>query len=890
MRGNEFDGGRERSLEPAVGTRRDHGAHQRSALIERDGPLERLEAGLAAARRERGMLLSVEGEAGVGKTAVVQALIDRNAGRARVHRGACEHFTSPEALGALRDIARESGGRFTLRNSGAYENFESLLHLLSHGAGPAILVIEDIHWADEGTLDLLRFLARRIQNRPILIIVTVRSDEEDSRGRIASFWSTIPRDAYDRIFLQPLSLQGVERLLQTPDAAQVHALTGGNPFFLTEYVAGGGGGVPRAVQDATLARLFGLEPDARNALVCASVFPGQIHEQILRELTSDPSQSAVESCLRSGMLQEARGGLRFRHELARLAIEQSIAPLRRRELHERILARLKNQASPRAAELLHHAEGARSAIDITRFAQDAANEARRLGAHREAADFLSKALDAGGELTDPQRAGMLEAQAEAAEAGGELANALAAADAAVALRRKLAAPAPLGNALRIAAKANWQVAAVDRADACAREALDLLQTQPDTWEYASALTVRCLLDMVAGRERQAIDHGQQAMRIAARLGRFDIYAYALVHSGVATCCIDLDTGLRQLREGVEEARRVGAHNELADLHAALIYVLAHKRDFEELDRVLTPGVEACRARDRWAQEVFIMGGWALSLCDRGRYSEAIEAVAPTMSGRAVGIMAIPAMLASARAELRSGGPFEELLTTVRAALPDRPDLLRLVPLAILDVEGSWLNDDNADAAERLSWAVAKVMEAWGESWALGDALFWLKVAGRPYVTSAAQLATLADHHRLFLEDRWRESAEAWERLGCPYEQAVALSHGDEPARRAALAIFDELGAAPAARKLRRDLRADGVRAVPAGPSKARRAHPAGLSYRQAQVLERMAEGLTNPEIAERMGLSAKTVEHHVSAVLAALEATNRMHAVNIARERGLLPS
>lgn len=859
------------------------------AMVERDEALERLEAGLLAARRERGAMILIEGEAGVGKTTLLNAFLARHVGSARILRGACENFSVPEVLGAVRDIARQSGGRLAVRTSRVADTFEDLLSFLSHGAGPAILVIEDIHWADDATLDLLRFLARRLQGRPVLAVVTARTDEVDSRDRTARLWASIPPTTYQRIQLEPLSLRGLERLVGPRDAARVHRLTGGNPFYLTEYLAAGSGGVPSIVQDATLARLAAFDAPARTALLCSAIFPGRIHETILRDLLGDQSHDAVEACLVSGMLQQGADGLRFRHELARMAVERSMTPLRRQELHAFVLSRLKAERDPRLSELLHHAEFAGSPDEFVQLARQAAAEASDLGAYREAAAHLGKALDCAAQLSDADRAAMIESWLEAAESSGQSALVAASLEASLPFRRAGNDPVRLGDALRIAAQGYWQVANIERAQALSTEALALLEGAPESRELAGALALACLLDMMAGDGRLALDRGLRAVSIASRNQYLDVYVHATASIGIVYCVRDPAEGLRILASGADEAVRLGLDDKLPGIYARMIYALVLVRDFAAAQARYPVGLEACRARDRFAQEAFIAGAMALMQVDQGRLREAIAACGELMTrDPSAGTMLMPALVALAKARNRLGLDADPGVTSLRTAMPGKPDFLLHLPMAVCDLEAAWFTGAPDAAAERLSAIVAELLEAWGESWLLGDALFWLKAAGRPYAASDALLAALPEQCRLFLEGRWRESAEAWERLGCPYERAVALAHGDEAARRAALAIFDDLGAAPAAQKLRRDLRAEGVRTVPAGPSRARRTHPAGLSHRQAEVLELLAAGLTNPLIGERLGLSAKTVEHHVSAVLAALEAPNRMQAVHIARERGLL--
>jgi DNA-binding NarL/FixJ family response regulator len=137
---------------------------------------------------------------------------------------------------------------------------------------------------------------------------------------------------------------------------------------------------------------------------------------------------------------------------------------------------------------------------------------------------------------------------------------------------------------------------------------------------------------------------------------------------------------------------------------------------------------------------------------------------------------------------------------------------------------------------------------------------------------------------------WAGAAARWEELGCPYEAARALADGDdEAALRRALAIFEELGARPMAQNVARRLRERGVQAIPRGPRPTTRANAAGLTRREAEILGLLAGDLRNAEIATRLSVSPKTVEHHISAILAKLDARTRTEAVRAAARLELLP-
>ena len=860
-------------------------------LLEREEPRARLDAALGAARLGLGRVVSIEGEAGIGKTSLVLSFAEARRNDARVHIGSCEHLATPEPLGPLRDIARESQGRFALSMTGQLAAFEALLRLLGSGRGPGLLVIEDIHWADDATLDLLRYLGRRIRAAPILVVVTFRNDEGDSRSRLASLWADMPRDHRERIELRPLTLDAVSTLAQGTDcgARDVFEASGGNPFHVTEYLATPGVAVPSSVQEATLARAAALSPRGRRTLDCAAIFPRQIDEETLRLLADDADHAGVEECLRIGMLSARGGALSFRHELARRAVENAISPLRRRELHAAALAELKGRDEDRAAEAAHHAEQAGAFEDLVRHSVRAANRAAALGAHRDALAHLTKALTHGSGMSDGVRAELLERQAELGEQCGTFDTALPAVEEAIAMHRRAGDLLRLGNALRISARLNWQIGQTSVAEQRAQEALDVMSGHTDTWQYAMALSAQAQLDSLADRIELAIARGTDAMARAERLGRSDIYLHALTNVATARCGVDVDEGMADLRLAIAEARRRNELEFLPRLYTNLTYVMTHARRYQGLFDRFQEGLEIAVARDNAPIEAYVRGSRATALLDLGRSDEAItEAELVAFGPYPQGVARFNALVTLSRAQVRVGLPDGGTLEQARALPTAQRDIMRLAPIAIADAEALWLGQRRPGALDRLRAVHARLLQQRSLAWALADVALWLHILGDEVTIPAAAAGRISPAHRAHIDGDWREAAQAWGETGCLFEQAIALSTGDDAAQREALAQFDRIGAAPAAQRLRRTMREGGARSVPSGPRTARRNDPAGLTPRQNQVLRLLAEGLSNTEIAERLHTSAKTAEHHVGAILAVLEAPSRLRAVQIARERGLI--
>ncbi len=367
-------------------------------LAERERELAALESALAEAAAGRGAMAVITGEAGAGKTALLQTFCEGRAAGTRVLWGMCDALLTPQPLGPLHDIATETGGALHELLQGdpmPYAVASALLDELRR-RGPTILVVEDIHWADEATLDVIRLVARRIDTIRAVIAVSCRDEELDARhpvrlmlGELASAVSL------RRVPLSPLSPAAVARLAEPyrVDPEELHRTTAGNAFFVTEVLAAGGTEIPATVRDAVLARAGRLSPGARDVLDAVAIAPPHA-EMWLVEALSGAIDARLDECVASGVLVSADGDVSFRHELARLSVEESIPPARLRSLHRRALAALLERPSGDSdlARLAHHADAAGEREAVLDLAPRAADHASSVGAHREAADQLARAL------------------------------------------------------------------------------------------------------------------------------------------------------------------------------------------------------------------------------------------------------------------------------------------------------------------------------------------------------------------------------------------------------------------------------------------------------------------------------------------------------------------
>lgn len=860
-------------------------------LLERDGFLSALDESLRRAAQGTGQIALVSGEAGIGKTSLIERFLERHQ-ETRVLWGACEALFTPRPLGPLYDIAQQTETPLRALLAGDVNRatlFAAVLDELAHDPPPTIVVIEDIHWADEATLDLVKFLARRIARASALLIVTYRDDELSRNHPLRLVLGDLPSGNAARLWLPPLSEDAVAALAHEAGrpAEKLHATTGGNPFFLTEVLASDEPGTPTSVRDAVMARIARLSHEAQCFLELASVVPTRLEWRTV-EAMSAVNHIWLDECVAAGIMQIEDGALGFRHELARQAVEGTLAPARKRALNAQVLRVFSELGAGQVslARLVHHAAQAEDSAAVLRYAPAAAEQASAQGAHREAAAHYETALRYAAALSSEERARLFEVLSYEYYLTGQIEEAIQPREAALALWRALDHWEKIGHTLRQLSRLNWFLARIDESERYAAGAIDLLETLPPGRELAMAYGNMSHLRMLQSEPAQAVYWGERAIELAERLHDPETVCYALNNIGAAQLNEGDTEGWVRLERSLEIALEHGYEEHVARAYSNLAESKTLRRDYRAASRYLRDGMAYSVEHDLGSWEHCIRGAQARARMEQGDWEGADEDATAILDVQwASGTNRCPALIVLGQVRVRRGDPGAE------AALDEAYDLAlatgdqdRIVPVAAARAEWSWLQGKREQALAEAQVGLQKALR-YNDPWLLGLAAFWVwRVGGLaepPEGVAAPYAAQMAGD--------WRAAADAWERIGCPYEQALALLDGDEAAQREALAIFERLGAAPAADITRRQLRAAGARGLPRGPRPATQANPHGLTPRQLEILLLLAEGLRNPEIAVRLSTTPKTVEHHVSAVLAKLNARSRAEAVRAAYELGLVP-
>jgi DNA-binding CsgD family transcriptional regulator len=953
-------------------------------FVGRADELGELVGAMARASAGAPGLVLVGGEAGVGKSRLVAELIAyASAEGDQILAGQCVGFdeaTIPllPVIDALRGLG-----------DGAQDLLETGLAPVSAGEPPAglhplvldrlvaaaatapiLLIVEDVHWADRSTLELLAYLARRLGDERVLVVATYRSDEVDRRERLRRFLAEVAtatraqRLALDRLTRGQTREQLAGILGEAPPEPlldAVFARAEGNPFFAEELIAAareGAQGLPPTLRDMLLARIHALDPRAQAVVRIAAAGGRDVHHELLAAAAGLPEpdlSDTLRDAVRQHVLVAMGDGYAFRHALFGEAAYGELLPGERARLHAAFAAALEarpdlagGNAATVAAEIAHHWLRAGDEPRALTASVRAGTEAERVGALAEAAQHDARALALwervpGAErIAGIDRAALLERAADATAWTGDPTTAIELVDEAIALREAAAEPKHVAALLQQRARFLWQLGRASEGVHGLERAVALLPADPPSVERAEALGRLGLMTMLSGEYARSRTYAEQALAVAREVG-------ARAEEAVALNCLgtDLDVlgdrvaGLEHLRRARSIATEVGRADLRSQADLLLSDLLRSDGQLERSIEMALEGAEVARRaglemRERMcngnaAQAAFELGRWDLvdrisremlardfpgmTLAFAQHLAGALACARGDLAGAAAHLAAQrdavdpgptpPASYAlDAEAELAlwEGRPEAALAAVQEGQRLQAQDPLRWVVMAALGARAA------ADLAE-----IARARRDTVAETAARERASALREGARERAAAAAHpalTATIEAEHARAAGDSdpasWDAAARAWEARTAPFRAAytrwreaeAALGRRDrtraEQALRAAHATATGLGAGALQTELEALARRARIELPAAAPEPDAGEPPQpgadlDLTAREVEVLQHLARGATNRQIADALYISVRTVGVHVSHILAKLSAANRGEAAAIAHRLGLAP-
>ncbi|HYJ25141.1 MAG TPA: AAA family ATPase [Acidimicrobiia bacterium] len=853
-------------------------------LAQREPELQQLAGAVERAASGSGAFVLVRGPAGIGKSSLLREFMSGLGDRAHLMFGVCDDMTSPRPFEAFWEMADQEPRLLpALEGNDPRAVFDVLMELLGRKLLPTVVVIDDVHWADQATLDVLLRVGRRVDRTNGLVVVAFRDEDTPLEHPLRRVIADVPPESIVRIAPEPLGREWIARVAGEDRADDVMLLTGGNPLLVTEMIRAGFE-VPASISDMMLARLAKLSRNARSIVELVSVLPGGCTLE-LADKCVEFSQVELEEAEASGLVSLTRHEFAFRHELLRRATERTLPASVKIDLHRRVLRELAAMGADPSI-LVHHALEAGDSDALVAHGPEAARRATAAGSGREAAVHyraLERHLD---RFRPDERATLLEEWSGVEDDMGSTARAFELLLKAVEMYDKLGDELSAALAKRATIFFLWATKQNEEALRVASDLVsELKRVGGSNEQIAMALADKALVNSLADMPEVAAEATARVRPLTSPGSE----ALVIAHAIDAWNEEEPDSVMPAAEQALRDAVGAGSVRAQAIAHTVLAITcpLVHpSRRGDVIDSAIEfaeqHGLENRRAFFLLASaECELLAGNLTNAEDVGHEIAAVWSdLDINLSLAAVQIIAL--------SQVRRGSPLSAKSVETLFAIPDRLPPVNYGAESVL-AEAHWLDESSPidlDSARREYTYYDEYYRNHGrldlEPNISASLFYWL---WKLHVLSDVPDWLLLPY-RMQIAGDWEGAAEAWAYWERPYEKALALADGDVPARLAALQILDGMGAVPLATRIRRELRREGIKNVPLGPRPSTRERVANLTTRQSEVLDLMAQGLTNAEIADRLFISSRTAEHHVAAVLSKLNASSRDDAVAIARGLG----
>jgi len=890
-------------------------------LLERESAIQEF-IKTADSSEHSGKVLLVSGEAGIGKTALLEHMRNIMDSRTNIIWSGSDPLLTPQPYAPFHDIAHSlSKPLLELLESSAtpskisHKIASTLYASLENLSEPTVLVIEDVHWADHASLDLLKFLVRRISFVKCMLCLTYRDDEITFEHPLSSVLSLAPSAHTNRIQLKALSIEALENLVKNTwyNAQDLYKITSGNPFFVSELLASNSKNdtnIPSSICAAIGARLANLAEDERHLLLTLSLIPYSIPvrliDQLFKHSTKTQGETLAMACVARKLLQcDMLGEFRFRHELVRLAALSCLSVHQQKRMHTQILTSLETlNINANLAWLTHHAQGALDATSVLKYAPLAAANAANLGAHKEAASYFEKALKFV-EYADTELAASLHENwaYEVSLTSHMQAPVIEARRAAITLWRALGRHDKIGENLRSLSRLYWYQGQSERAEHYANEAIKLFEQMPASSELAMAYSMRSQLDMLNDRTQQAVLWGEKALALEQQFNNALVKVHALTNIGTALLMNGDGAGEEMLKKSLAIAQDHGMHEEAARVYTNYSDYCVRFKRLDLAESLSSKGIQFDTSHDLDSWTYYLVGIQAQLRLEQGRLvdAETIASGVQEIENQTL-LMKLPALIVLARARARMGMQnADELLQQALDSALIIDECQYIIPARFAIIEHAWLRRNFHQARPHIQELLRSIANELNP-WQLGELAAWIsRIPNMPTVALSYQ--ELPVPYQLELAGESQAAYEAWQALGMPFNAAIALLSTSSMMTKSnrencltstltkqrqsafiqAFPIFESMQAKAVIIWMKQQAKEEGFEdllpKIRRGPYAKSRQHPVGLTSKEQAVIKLLVTGASNQDIARALSRSQRTIENHVSSILSKLNVESRIEAM-----------
>jgi DNA-binding CsgD family transcriptional regulator len=832
-------------------------------------------------------------EAGIVKTELVKNFCKKQGSDCHIYQGACDDLFTPRPLAPLYDVLWQvNRERWPVPPSSEERSvlFASFFRELSTKKGKLLIVFEDIHWADEGTLDFIKFFVRRIDQLPCLFILTYRDDEIYSRHPLRNVIGNLPADSFTRMTLAPLSKTAVVELAKQKgySGEDVYNISGGNPFYVNEILASYSPGVPENIKDSILAVYERQEEGTKNAWEIFSIIPEGVEVDRFARIRSAFNEEMTH-CFAINVLTVQNEKVIFKHELYRRTIEESLLPFKRVELNKKMLELFLDIFIEKGEieRILHYAKHANERELVVKYSPAAAAKAAARGAHLEASKLFLTAIQYFEGNDKRQLAELYEAYAFECYLSNQIPEAITYSEKVLSIWKAEHDIEKTGDTLRFLSRLWWFNGNRKHAEQYASEAIELMKDRPASATKAMAYSNMSQLKMLSDEPTECIAWGEKAIAMAIELGNEEILCHARNNVGTVQMFIPSSekAGIAMLQESLAMALKNGFHEHAARAYTNLASGSVKIKNFALAGKAMQEGLAYCEQRDLNSWTNYMLSWKAKLNLETGNWAEACE-IANNLLGNEhqPAIIRLTALLVLATIQMRRGeqDPLPHLLEAKKLAF-ETMELQRIIPSIVAMLEYEWITGntiiEKADVEQ-----TRDVMLLAGIDIDKNEISWWMTKAGRQFV----QPEVLFEAYDTGSTTKAVKASAIWEKIGCPYQQALTLFDGKEEDKRAAITIVQDLGATAVYEKMKQEMRSLGIKNIPRGIRNSTRSNAAFLTGREMEILQLLKDDLHNKEIAAQLFISAKTVDHHISSILFKLDTNSRSKAVTEAVRMGIL--